>query len=283
MEKHTGSKYVRLIHSVCEGKKLIHVDVYSVLEAFNVTCPARAHAIKKLLCAGLRGKGDAVQDLKETVDAIRRAIELEEKRLEDFIMGRAIPPNRTVIRIDAGACEPGYAPTLMTEHTEAAKDKVAVCPLCEQGHKPTRTSKQAETPNFQEVDYQKAETKIGAAVATDIAAMKFDAAVMKSAMLFSESKKKKQQYKDTAAPEPTENVWINVLRKKRAQLAVIADWSLAAGLGSICAYIRPALRSLDNEIVRLEKLLEPKPPVGDLQHGTGADPRTAISEDGGGV
>lgn len=52
------------------------VDVYDVLVAFNVTCPARAHAIKKLLCSGLRGKGSVQQDLVGVAEAVQRAIEL---------------------------------------------------------------------------------------------------------------------------------------------------------------------------------------------------------------
>lgn len=56
------------------------VDIYDVLIAYDVTCPARAHAIKKLLCAGIRGKGDAVQDLTESIACIQRAVELEKVR-----------------------------------------------------------------------------------------------------------------------------------------------------------------------------------------------------------
>lgn len=70
------NKYLRQIHVINDDR----VDVYSVLEAFNVTCPARAHAIKKLLCAGLRGKGDTLQDLKESVEAVTRAIQIEENK-----------------------------------------------------------------------------------------------------------------------------------------------------------------------------------------------------------
>ncbi|MBN50066.1 MAG: hypothetical protein CMN85_11030 [Spongiibacteraceae bacterium] len=55
-------------------------DVYAVLDAFSVTCPARQHAIKKLLCSGIRGKGDTAQDLSEAADAISRAIQMEEAR-----------------------------------------------------------------------------------------------------------------------------------------------------------------------------------------------------------
>jgi ABC-type glycerol-3-phosphate transport system substrate-binding protein len=75
----SGSKYLRkiyyLLHDGC-------ADVYAVLVAFNVTCPARAHAIKKLLMSGLRGKGDVKQDLTEARDAVDRAIQLEEKNNE---------------------------------------------------------------------------------------------------------------------------------------------------------------------------------------------------------
>jgi len=57
------------------------VDVYDVLEAFNVSCPARQHAVKKLLCAGARGAKGAVQDLEEAADAVQRAIEMERQRV----------------------------------------------------------------------------------------------------------------------------------------------------------------------------------------------------------
>jgi len=73
----SGNKYHREIQLI-DGK----VDVYCVLEAFKVSCPARQHAIKKLLCSGIRGKGDTMQDLNEARDAIARAIELEEGRVK---------------------------------------------------------------------------------------------------------------------------------------------------------------------------------------------------------
>ena len=78
--KHSGSKYHRLITSI-HGHNQTTVDVYCVLDAFNVTCPARQHAIKKLLCAGLRGKGDATSDLIEAGDSVSRAVEMEAARV----------------------------------------------------------------------------------------------------------------------------------------------------------------------------------------------------------
>ena len=53
------------------------IDVYDVLKAFNVTNPATAHAVKKLLASGQRGYKDVVQDLEEAKDSITRAVELE--------------------------------------------------------------------------------------------------------------------------------------------------------------------------------------------------------------
>lgn len=73
-QKNSGSKYLRKIKK--DGAE-VSIDVYDVLVAFKVTCPARAHAVKKLLCAGLRGKGDCLQDLNETLDAVKRAIQIE--------------------------------------------------------------------------------------------------------------------------------------------------------------------------------------------------------------
>lgn len=68
----SGSKYLRKILLTKDNR----VDVYAVLLAYEVTCPARQHAIKKLLCAGLRGKANEIQDLKEARDAIDRAIQI---------------------------------------------------------------------------------------------------------------------------------------------------------------------------------------------------------------
>ena len=51
-------------------------DVYDVITAFEVHCPAKAHAIKKLLKSGQRGYKDEEQDLNESIQAIQRAKEL---------------------------------------------------------------------------------------------------------------------------------------------------------------------------------------------------------------
>lgn len=55
----------------------ITIDVYDVLVAFDVKCPAMQHAIKKMLCSGLRGYKDTTQDKEEAIASIVRSIELE--------------------------------------------------------------------------------------------------------------------------------------------------------------------------------------------------------------
>lgn len=76
MNNNSGEKYRRKV-KLLPGDR---VDVYRVLDAFEVACPARQHAIKKLLCAGIRGKADVLQDLKEASDAIFEAISMEVAR-----------------------------------------------------------------------------------------------------------------------------------------------------------------------------------------------------------
>lgn len=55
------------------------IDVYDILKAFQVHCPAVGHGLKKLLCPGTRGVKDRLQDLKEAKASIERAIELEKE------------------------------------------------------------------------------------------------------------------------------------------------------------------------------------------------------------
>lgn len=64
----------------CATNVEVEADVYDVLVAWSVACPARQHAIKKLLMAGQRGVKSTLQDLEEARDAVTRAIELERAR-----------------------------------------------------------------------------------------------------------------------------------------------------------------------------------------------------------
>lgn len=61
----------------CKGRS---IDVYDVLNAFAVTCPATQHAIKKLLIPGKRGHKSELGDLREARASVDRAIDLANER-----------------------------------------------------------------------------------------------------------------------------------------------------------------------------------------------------------
>lgn len=55
------------------------IDVYDVLNLYEVHDPAVAHAVKKLLCAGKCGSKDYLTDLQEAQSSLSRAIQDAEK------------------------------------------------------------------------------------------------------------------------------------------------------------------------------------------------------------
>jgi len=52
------------------------VDVYRVLELYDVPSHAVGHAIKKLLCAGQRGNKDYEWDIREAIKSLERELEM---------------------------------------------------------------------------------------------------------------------------------------------------------------------------------------------------------------
>jgi hypothetical protein len=81
IRNHSGKKYLRTIKSAVTSQT-IEIDVYSVIWAFAVD-PVVAHAVKKLLCAGQRGKGDQLQDWKEARDCLTRVIDHNQEEVRD--------------------------------------------------------------------------------------------------------------------------------------------------------------------------------------------------------
>lgn len=82
MNDNVNRKYDRRIRDKYHPNVTVTVDVYRVLEAFDIKSHPVAHAIKKLLAAGQRGKGDALQDLQEAVQSITCVIRDLEKLQE---------------------------------------------------------------------------------------------------------------------------------------------------------------------------------------------------------
>jgi len=75
------NRYEKTFRST-SGEKF-RADVYSVLVAFGVTCPARQHAIKKLLMPGQRGAKGEMQDLDEALVSVSRAIDMARAELPE--------------------------------------------------------------------------------------------------------------------------------------------------------------------------------------------------------
>lgn len=73
------SKYNREIIGI-DGT-VTTVDVYRVLDAFGVSDPATQHAVKKMLCMGLRGHKDYLTDLNDSIESLQKAKELYGQRI----------------------------------------------------------------------------------------------------------------------------------------------------------------------------------------------------------
>lgn len=67
-------EYSHYYKKVPEGVE--YIDVYRVLEMFDVTNPSIAHAVKKLLVAGGRGHKDLDKDVNEAIVSLNRWIEM---------------------------------------------------------------------------------------------------------------------------------------------------------------------------------------------------------------
>lgn len=63
-------------HYYRDVSRLEQIDVYRVLQLFEVTDPCLQAVTKKALCAGRRGAKNFEQDVQEIVDAARRCLEM---------------------------------------------------------------------------------------------------------------------------------------------------------------------------------------------------------------
>ncbi len=67
-------------------KHLDMIDVYRVVELFNVQAGPIDHAVKKLLCAGGRGHKDLDRDIQDAIDSLERWKEMrrEDERADEL-------------------------------------------------------------------------------------------------------------------------------------------------------------------------------------------------------
>ena len=64
-------------HYFKDVSNLKFIDVYRVLDLFNVVNPCVQHAVKKLLCSGQRGVKDERRDVEEAVSSLVRCLEMQ--------------------------------------------------------------------------------------------------------------------------------------------------------------------------------------------------------------
>ena len=72
-------------HYFKDVKHLQTVDVYRVLQLFEVTDPAIQHAVKKLLCCGKRGVKERTQDIAEAIVALQRALDMHQEDASAYL------------------------------------------------------------------------------------------------------------------------------------------------------------------------------------------------------
>lgn len=80
-----NSKYNRVVVGL-DGIKT-SIDVYRTLVAFNIKEPELQHSLKKLLCLGIRGKGNYNQDLDEAILGLEK---LKERKKQEELMNNKI-------------------------------------------------------------------------------------------------------------------------------------------------------------------------------------------------
>jgi len=66
-------------HYFKDVANLQQIDVYRVLELFEVTCPVAQHIVKKALVAGNRGAKSQTRDMQDIADSAQRWLEMRKE------------------------------------------------------------------------------------------------------------------------------------------------------------------------------------------------------------
>lgn len=141
----TGKKYDREFESKYTNERVV-TDVYRVLDAFEVTSQPRGHAAKKILCAGLREKGDEFNDIVEAIDALLEDAEITRRkaRKEKTLSPKHLARLETLLRAEAivEAVKSG-ASAVLTKHLDEIR--LAGMPESGSGHLNVTISDSAES------------------------------------------------------------------------------------------------------------------------------------------
>ena len=82
MGQSVGMKMKNHDHYYRSVKGIDKIDVYRVLELFDVTCPVAQHVVKKAMAAGKRGHKSDVTDWENIRDSALRKLEMMKEDLD---------------------------------------------------------------------------------------------------------------------------------------------------------------------------------------------------------
>jgi len=119
--EHTGNKYVKIIHprSQEDNEQPIHVDVYSVINAWEVKNAGLQQALKKILMPGCRGEKSFEQDCYEAIDAISRAIQLDADHRHQVVANALEMDTRLIERHEKRIVQPFDTPAAKPKPADA--------------------------------------------------------------------------------------------------------------------------------------------------------------------
>ena len=84
-EELEGSVESKHNHYYKNVENLSKIDIYRVLDLFDVHSHALGHAVKKIMCAGGRGAKDHDKDIQEAIDTLVR---YQQMRAEDSLVAK---------------------------------------------------------------------------------------------------------------------------------------------------------------------------------------------------
>ena len=85
------------------------LDVYRVISIFGVSDPCIQHALKKLLCSGVRGHKDQAKDIQDVIDTLERWKQMREE--DDKITSlEVISPKVSLESADIGSPDEKWYP-----------------------------------------------------------------------------------------------------------------------------------------------------------------------------
>ena len=78
------------------------LDVYRVINIFGVSDPCIQHALKKLLCSGVRGHKDQSKDIQDVIDTLERWKQMRDEDAE-ITSSEVISPKVSLESTDIGS------------------------------------------------------------------------------------------------------------------------------------------------------------------------------------